>query len=116
MDVPVDARGVEDVYIDDTIALTVDVENSNNIKRLKQATLLAIHCASRDKHVNETIPREEMAARAKLISEEEADKVKTILGWICNFRTLSVSLPDNKFVAWRKATLDVLEAGCTSFK
>ena len=46
--VPVDARGIADVYIDDTIALTVDVENSNNVQRLKQATLLAKYCSARD--------------------------------------------------------------------
>ena len=102
MEVPVDARVIADVYIDDTIALTVDVENSNNIKSLKQVTLLAIHYAAMDKHVNEPITREEMAARANLIAEAGADEVKTILGWICNFRTLSVSLPENKFVACRK--------------
>ena len=58
MDVTVDARGIADVYIDNTIALTVDVENLNNVKRLEQANLLAIHCVARDKHVNEPIPRE----------------------------------------------------------
>ena len=66
--------------------------------------------------MNEPITREVMAARAKLIAEAGADEVKTILDWICNFRTLSIALPENKFVAWRKAILDVLEAGCTSFK
>ena len=60
VDVPVDAKGIADVYIDNMIALTVDVENSNNVQRLEQATLLAIHCAARDKHVNELIPRNEM--------------------------------------------------------
>ena len=111
MDVPVDVRGIVGVYIDNTIALTVNVENSNNVKRIEQETILAIQCAARDKHLNETIPREEIAARAKLISEAGADEVKTILGWIWNFRTLSVALPENKFVAWRKSMLDVLEAG-----
>ena len=57
-----------------------------------------------------------MAVRAKLIAEAGADEVKTILGWICNFKTLSVALPENKFMDWRKAILDVLEAGCNSFK
>ena len=58
VDVTVDARGIADVYIDNTIAITVDVENLNNVKRLEQATLLSIHCSARDKHVNEPIPRE----------------------------------------------------------
>ena len=32
--VRVDARGTSDVYIDDTLAITVDVEDSNNVQRL----------------------------------------------------------------------------------
>ena len=59
--VPVDATGTADVYIDDTIDLTVDIEDSNNVQRIKQATLLAIHCAAREKHNDEPIPKEEMA-------------------------------------------------------
>ena len=62
-DVTVDARGTSDVYIDNKIALTVDVEDSNNVQRLKQATLLAIHCAAQEKQNDEPIPREEMEAR-----------------------------------------------------
>ena len=58
VEVPVDARGIADVYIYDTIALTVDLENSNNVQRLEQETLLAMQCAARYKHVNEPIPRE----------------------------------------------------------
>ena len=60
IDVPVDATGTADVYIDDTIYLTVDVEDTNNVQRLEQATLLAIHCAAREKHNDEPIPIEEM--------------------------------------------------------
>ena len=44
IDVPVDARGTSDVYIDDTVALIVDIKDSKNVQWLKQATLLAIHC------------------------------------------------------------------------
>ena len=82
VDVPVDARGTADVYIDDTIALTVDVEDSNNVQRLEQATLLAIQCAAREKHKDEPIPREEMAAQAKLLAKAGAEEIKIILGWI----------------------------------
>ena len=46
IDVPVDTRGTEDVYIDDKIDLTVDIKDSNKVQRLEQATLLAIHCAA----------------------------------------------------------------------
>ena len=79
MDAPVDTRGITDVYIDNTIDITVDVENSNNVQRIKKATLLAIHCAARDKNVNEPLPREEMTASENLIAEAVVDEVKTIM-------------------------------------
>ena len=43
-----------------------------NIQRLEQATLLAIHCAAQEKHNDEPIPREEMAARAKILAKAGA--------------------------------------------
>ena len=46
IDVPVDARVTADVYIDDTIYLTVYAQDSNNVQRLEQVTLITIHCAS----------------------------------------------------------------------
>ena len=111
IDVPVDARGTADVYIDDTISLTLYVGDSNNVQRLDQATLLAIHCAAREEYNNELIPREEMAARAKLLAEAGAEEIKTILSWILNFRTLKIFLPDNKYVAWKVAILEILLPG-----
>ena len=56
IDVPVYERGTADVYIDNTISLTVDVEDSNNVQRLEQATLMAINCASQEKHNDDPIP------------------------------------------------------------
>ena len=56
IDVPVDARGTSGVYIDDTIVLTVDIEDSNNVQWIDQATLLAIHCADLEKHNDEPFP------------------------------------------------------------
>ena len=58
IDVPVDAIGTVDFYIANTIALTVDIEDSNNAQRLEQATLLTIHCAYQEKHNYDPIPRE----------------------------------------------------------
>ena len=94
----------------------MDVEDSNNVQRLNQATLLAIHCAAQEKHNDEPIPREEMTARENLLAEAGAEEIKIILGWILNFRTLTIALPDNKYVAWKLAILEILEAGNTSFK
>ena len=57
-----------------------------------------------------------MATRAKLLAKAGAEEIKTILGWILNFRTLTIALPDNKYVAWKVAILEILEAGNNSFK
>ena len=116
IDVPVDARGTAVVYIDDTISLTLDVEDSNNVQRLEQATLLVIHFSAQEKHNDEPIPREEMAARPKLLAEAGAEEIKIIMGWILNFRTLTIAMPEKKYVAWKVAILEILEAGNTSFK
>ena len=51
VDVPVDPRGTADVYIDDTIGLTVDLPKSSNCERLEAAILLAIHTAARPKFI-----------------------------------------------------------------
>ena len=102
VDVPVDPRGTADVYIDDTIGLCVDIEGSDNAKRLENAILLAIHVAPRPVHKSEPIARDKMAALAKLLAEAGLDETKTILGWLFNFRKMTVALPTNKYVAWKR--------------
>jgi hypothetical protein len=102
VDVPVDPRGTADVYIDDTIAFCVDVEPSDNAMRLENAILLAIHATARPVHKSEPIPRDEMAALAKLLAEAGLEETKMILGLFFNFRKMTVALPDNKHVAWKK--------------
>ena len=109
IDVPVDARGTADVYTDGTIALTVDVEDSNSVQQIEQATILTINCAAREIHNDEPIPREEIAARAKLLAEAGAEEIKIFLGWILNFRTFTIALPKNKYVAWKVAILEILD-------
>ena len=47
IDVPVDPRGINEVYIDDNIGLAVDIPGSGNAKRIEQAALLAIYTAAR---------------------------------------------------------------------
>ena len=61
VDVPVDPRGMADVYIDDTIGLCVDM--SDNDTRLENKILLAICTTARLLHKSEPIPRREMATR-----------------------------------------------------
>eukprot|EP00957_Ditylum_brightwellii_P201730 15326964-Ditylum_brightwellii.AAC.1 len=61
------------------------MEDSDNDLRLERAILLAIHIAARPKHDGETIPREEIAALAKLLAKAQLEEKKTILGWYFDF-------------------------------
>ncbi len=64
-----DPRGVLDVYIDDTIGLTVNLPDADNADQMERASLLAIHTAARPVDYHEPIPCNEMAAKAKLSTE-----------------------------------------------
>jgi hypothetical protein len=77
VDVPVDPRGTADVYIDDLVGLTVDLEDSGNDDRLSKALLLAMEVAGRPLQENEPIPRELMAAVTKLIAEVGLEESKS---------------------------------------
>ena len=46
-----------------------------------------------------------MATRGKNLSKAGAEEIKIILGWILNFRSLKISLTENKYVAWKEAIL-----------
>lgn len=99
-DIPVDSKGYADVFIDDLFVANVDLPESNNIKRLERAPLLAIDAVARPLLDSEPIPRHEMAARNKFIAEAGGEELKIVLGWLINFRTLMMHLPQNKFIAW----------------
>ena len=93
-DLPANPKGTVDICLDDTVALTGDVPGSDHVQCLKSAVLLALATAAHPKHDQEPLPREEMAAPAKLLAEEGPEEMKIILGWVFNFRSLAVSLPD----------------------
>ena len=56
VDVPINPRGITDVFIDDTTGLTIDLVDSDHALRLERAILLAIHVIARPKHPDEPIP------------------------------------------------------------
>ena len=58
--IPVDAKGTKHMYIDNNIVINVDLEGSDNVERLGQSTLLAIHYSSREKSPNKPISRDEI--------------------------------------------------------
>jgi len=80
--------------------LTVDLPRTRNADWLEAATPLTIKVAARPNNVNEPIPCKKMVAEDKLKVEGGLSETKTILGWLFNFRTLTMSLPEHKYIAW----------------
>ena len=97
VNVPVNEKGLADVYIDDIIATGLDLPGSDNMLRIEHAALLAIHTIGRAVHPNEPILRSALVALAKFLAEARAEEIKVNLGWKYDFRRLIISLPDNKF-------------------
>jgi len=116
VDIDVNPRGFNDVYIDDMIPLTVDIPGTDNLERCEAAALLAIHATARPNHPDEPIPQEEMEARNKLSAEAGLEETKTILGWLIDFRRLTISLPSNKFIAWTESINKILTRGTSTAK
>jgi hypothetical protein len=82
VDFPVDPWVVLGVYINDTIEPTVDLPDTDNANQINgTCPLLAIHMAARAVDHHEPIPRNEMAAKAKLSAEGALEEQKIILGW-----------------------------------
>ena len=69
VDIDVKSRGIHDIYINDMIAIMVDIPGTDNLARCAAAGLLAIHATAQPKHLEEPIPREEMEARNKLAAK-----------------------------------------------
>ena len=92
VDIPINDKGMHDIYIDDIIALTLDVPGTNNLERSTGAHLLAIAATARPSHTKEPIPREEMKAINKLVAEATPEKTpedETDTGMADGFRQAS---------------------------
>jgi hypothetical protein len=98
VNVPVDHCGYADTYIDETTSLTANLLGMENANRLEAAILLAIEIAARPNNKHEVIPREPMIAKDKLAAEGGLAETKIILGWHFNFRKLTMTLLEYKYV------------------
>jgi hypothetical protein len=101
IDVPMDSHGKIDVYIDDTTGLTIDVPGTNNASRMEAVIPLAIKVAAHLNDLNEPIPCKPIVAKDKLTEEGGLSEMKMILGWLFNFWTLTIFLPDHKSLLGR---------------
>ena len=95
---PARPQGFNDVYVDDTI--TIFVDTPTNLKRAPKAIATATATIARPSCPNEPIPREHLLSVDKYMAEGAPSEIKTILGWTFNFRSLTISLPDDKHAAW----------------
>ena len=110
--IPAEDNGKVDCYIDDKLAMGLDLPGA--IPRLENCILLALHIFFRPLSPVEPLPREEAAATAKLKAEGGLEEIKTFLGWVYNTRTLRISLPDHKFKAWSKDLESLLSSKTTT--
>jgi hypothetical protein len=115
-DIPIDPRGMHDLYINNIIGLTVDIPGTDHVARGQAAALLAIDTTPWPNHPEEPIPRKSMDARDKLIAEAGPTEMKIILGWDFDFQKLLISLPENKFIAWMTNIRKLLVKGSTTAK
>jgi hypothetical protein len=85
------------------------VDIDDNTTCLERAPLLALGSAAQEGDEVEPLP-----SLRKLITETGLSEIKTILGWLLDFRWMIIALPDNKFHAYSKAILEMLQRGWTS--
>ena len=102
---PADCKA--DVYINDITTITVDNEDAR--KRANATVLLAIDIMGRPNCDHEPIPRDNLVSMSKLLAECRLEESKTLLGWVINTRSLHISLPQDKFIAWSNSIQDLLK-------
>jgi hypothetical protein len=103
--IPDNDLGKADVYIDDTIVISLE----ENCKRACSAAILAIHTAARPLDPNDNIPRKEIISLKKFSAEARPSKIKTVLGWVINTRSLTIYLPMDKYIDWHSNINDIIK-------
>ncbi len=81
-----------------------------NAEQLEAAIPLAIKIAARPNNANKPISRKKMVAEDNLKAEGGLSETKVILGWLFNFRTLTVFLPNHKHIAWLREIKQMIDS------
>ena len=84
VDIPISEVGCADVYIDDIITASLDIDRNNS--RSSAAVPLAIHTLDRTLNDGEPIARSDLMCFRKLLAEGGLDEKKIVLGWKINTR------------------------------
>jgi hypothetical protein len=95
---PTRPSGSVDVFIDDTGTLFIDTPS--NTARAPKAVLIATATLARPVSPDEPLPRETLLSLDKYMAEGHPDEIKSMLGWILDFRPLTIPLPPGKHATW----------------
>ena len=105
--IPLPLHGWVDSYIDDILGICLHI--GDNAKRVSAAILLTIYLiAHPGSATDHPIPHNYMLSLKKWLAEGRQEESKTVLGWVVNTRSLLVSLPDDKFDAYKKQVQDII--------
>jgi hypothetical protein len=96
--IPVNDIGKADIYIDDTI--TISLGENDNVNRVSTAIPLAIHTISQPLNTSDPIPCKDIISLRKFTGEGRPSEVKTCLVWVINTRLLRIFLPMDKHFHW----------------
>ena len=112
--VPVDATGRTDSFIDDLIRVFLDTPEAREREPL--IVPLAIHVTCRP-HAgeHEPVPRRPLLSEAKLIAEGTPAEVQIVLGWDLDTHRLLLLLPFDKHTAWLSDLGPIVESRRVTF-
>jgi hypothetical protein len=96
---PMNDKGQVDICIDNSIGITPDIKD--NHCRICRTIPLAIRVLGRPLDPSDIIPQKEIISRKKYATEGCMEEQKTLLGWIINSRSLTITLPSHKHCNWR---------------
>jgi len=101
-----------DGFVDDLINVFLDTPE--NCARQPFVVPLAVHATSRP-HTSsdEPLPRRTILSSPKLQAAGTPDDIQLILGWLLRTRELLLSLPTDKYKAWR-SDIESLISRCTT--
>jgi hypothetical protein len=114
VEIPIDDWGRIDDFIDDGIAIVLDLGDNKN--RAVTAMLLAIHTICRPLDKDEQIMREDCLSLSKLEDEGTLAEKLFILGWEINTCQLTIAIPEKKLKLWKKDLQTVLTTKKVSYK
>jgi hypothetical protein len=99
--------GYVDVYLDDTISVILDLPQLDSLRGIK-SQLLAIDCIGRPNTDNEPLPRTNLLSKSKMTAEGKPAELAKVLGWLLDTHTLTVHLPEDKYIIWTRDIDEIL--------